>query len=580
MGENEILTLMEMGFARDQAINALEATNNDLNKAIAFLFGEVDDNQGDGTESAPIDVDSQIDNSSRAGPYDNYPQSTISIRNPQDVPDFLSSNDSAPKRPAYHGSHGSFPSNLTEFIEHRYPNNPPQDSDSEDVNMDTDSSEDIGPNIKGPGHLTPIILSRIPGYRYWTPILSILVRNREFVSAVMASDDFSKRSFEKRTSEEEVESEVEEQNSEEKRNSEEDNGGSSKENSSKESSNESFSGQSSKKSFSEAKLSEQSTFLQELKKIIQFVVDFDKSTEWYICADELLKKIPASLMSDEYMMSEEEVLVNVFRCLMEKVPRTRPLLESFVESTEEEISKDLSVVEIDIDTRKTNVYETLNELFWQRGFTKLGLIKYQKIAPIVTLHLMGDESMYGVPFQVDEEFYPEIYGEKALLRIQEEVKRMEAADVERRKVSKELMDLNVFEGKRLSSLLRQSTEIVGQVSKEAGDDLRGFSEKLNDLRNENVKKQRELSEIMQGKRLQNFHEVIRDVGNLQKYTLKGVIFSESFYYIRDNGIWMKMDNGEIVDFDQVSSDVSMFTRKPTQAVTLVYTKEDDIHESE
>lgn len=542
--ESQILTLMEMGFAREQAIEALENTNNDLTKAIAFLFGEVDEPQGTGTEQEPINVDSQQEYGQYSGLYDSYPTSTVSLSNPQDLPEFLHRPTSPISRPFHNPNQPS-----TEFIENRHvernDSSSSSSSSNNDVTMDSDSSsfDDIPPNVKGPGHLVPVILSRMPGFRYWIPIVSILCHNKQFVEAVLGTQLKQPQSDSLIDLEEP------------------------KVTPDKETAMESSSSASTNASLPEF------DFVEELKKIVSFVQNFHSSHEWYISADNLFRSVPVALRSDEYMMSEEEIIVNVFKCIMQKIPDSKPLLESFVESTEEEITKGLTVLEIDVDTRKTNVYETLNELFWQRGFSKLGSIKYQSVAPVVTLHLMADDSNYATPFTVDEKIYPEIYGERVLPIIQREVDKMQEAEQERRGVSKNLMDLNVFEGKRLTSVLRQTTDAVGTVLEEAQEDLTQLTKKLEEMRNNDVQKQRELTDLILGKHMRDFSFVHAEVGDLKSYELQGVIFSDSFYYFRSEGAWVKMESGEIVDFERLAADVSVLTRRGTQPVTLVYAEQ-------
>ncbi|KAF8004267.1 hypothetical protein HF325_001715 [Metschnikowia pulcherrima] len=71
--------LQEMGFLRQQASEALTVSGNDLNKAIAFLFGEDDGSSGAGTQQLPYDVEQGV----------TQVLDSVNIQNPHDIPNFV-----------------------------------------------------------------------------------------------------------------------------------------------------------------------------------------------------------------------------------------------------------------------------------------------------------------------------------------------------------------------------------------------------------------------------------------------------------------------------------------------------------
>lgn len=502
--ENNIQTLAEMGFSREQASEALEATHNDLTKAIAFLFGEVEDTKGKGTEISPFIVDS--------APQQSY--DSVSVSNPEDLPDFLgqyaSLEASEIPRPTEY--------ELSELVEygkdygHSYePENTYGESNyaNEDSDGAEDSEAETGLNVKGPGNLFPVILAKRSGqHKYWVPLLSILSQYAPFARKLML--------FEETT-----------------------------------------------------------PLIQEIQRIVYFVQNFRHSKRWYVSTSELFRLL---LDSDE-MMFDEEVVLNIYENIMSQEEELRAYFESLVESVEEEICKEITVLEIDSDTRRRTLYQTLNELFWQKGFTKLGLIKYQKVAPIVTYQLVGDDGTFATPFDLQEVVYPEIYSDKALKHVREEVDLVEQAENDRRAAGRRLMELNFFEGKKVAGLLRQSAATLGPES-DASTDLAQLCEQMDHLRAKNVDIQANLRIEALGAELGTYDRVVAAIPDLRPYRLLGVIFSDSRYYFRRNGVWVRMEGGVFVDFEEVQADVAHYTRHGSHPVTFIYVEEIESEDSE
>lgn len=488
-------TLMEMGFTAAQAQEALSATGNDLTKAIAFLFGEVEEPQGSGTEQLPFAVDPQ-------------PASygTVSVKNPQDVPEFLSqyASSEAIEGPGYDTKYdeynnSSFDSLPVKPAEEPRETQPLLGDDIGNLELEKASLEDIyGPNVKGE-QTVPVVVAESAAARCWVPLIHILAYFPPFVRAVLENEY-------------------------------------------------------------------ELPFMRELQRLVYFVQHFELSKRWYISADALALHLPAEFQSSFYM--DEEAVLSMVELLMLSAPALRPIFESLVESVDEGISKDLTVLEIDLDQPGRTLYEKLNELFWQQGFAKLGCVKYSLVAPAVSYQLVGEEYAYAAPFELQETMYPEIYSDVALELVQAQVDEMHAAEGELREATRQLMDLNFFEGKRLDSLLRQSARAVSGAS--AGADLLALAGQLDSVRAREVAQQAQLKAQALPQQLAQFERVVAQVPQLQPYVLYGVIVSERRYYVRVHDTWLRMDDAVAVDFDQVREDVQDVSRRGPHLITLMY----------
>lgn len=566
--DSHIQTLVEMGFSRDQAEDALKSSGNDLTKAIAYLFGEVDD-KGAGTQASPYVVES--------APIDSY--DSISISNPQDLPDFLGQYASseaieAPSLPDRYSSRENDVYENYPFIEEDVEMN---DASENDIGAQIDSTDnvavaemeniDYGPNVRTSGHLFPVVVGGSRKYRFWVSLVAILAQFTPFAERLL-SDDAS------------------------------------------------------------------SPFVAELQRIVYFIRNFRRSSRWYISADSLVTQLLASGGGDEY--TDEEAILNAYEHMMLQQSLLREVLESLVESVEEDITKELTVLEIDSDTRRNNLYHTLNELFWQKGFVKFGQIKYTRVAPLVTYQLIGESTSYSMPFELQETVYPEIYSARAENAVGREVVQMHEAERSLQTVTRNLLDLNFFEGKRILSLLRQAEGALGGSGAENGkgeeegsgervedkrteehkstdnkgideekkideetriedeksndqpnnkrneqnspqmarDDLARLAHQIENVRANKVNHQNILRKQALGDQLGHYDMIAHEC-NLQPYDLLGVICGDTRYYIRlDIDTYVQMDERTLVDFEDVQLDVAQITRRGSHLVTLVYGQRD------
>lgn len=483
--------LQEMGFSNEQAVNALKSTGNDLTRAIAFLFGE---EEIQATET-PLPSKPEVDQK-------------VQVSNPQEIPQFLTQTGSgeamemAAMGDLYYNEYamnyeedvGSMDSTNRGDKE-----NSPAESQGE-YGESSISAKDFGPNIKGEGHLFPVIVASSPDYQIWVSLLMILSNYQPFADTILSEEDATGA-------------------------------------------------------------------LRELQHIIYFVQNFERSNRWYISADKFFTELAVD--SDEFM--DEDAVLNIYEQLMQLHPGLALVLRSWVESTEEDIVKDLTVLEVYTDTRRPTLYHTLNELFWQKNFSKFGVVKYKDVAPVVTFHLVGDDHGFTIPFEIQELVYPEIYSDKASDAVRKEVENMQLAKGELEKSRKLTMDWTIFEGKRIDSLLRQSAKSIDAIDSSSAGDLVELAEELEALRLKEREVGRGLQELASGNELGSYTRVISTVEDLQRYDLLGVICSDRKYYMRlEEDKWVEMNDGVFVDFEDIQSDINNLTRQALNSVTFIY----------
>ncbi|OBA21682.1 hypothetical protein METBIDRAFT_14494, partial [Metschnikowia bicuspidata var. bicuspidata NRRL YB-4993] len=485
--DSQIKMLQEMGFLNNQAMEALSASGNDLNKAIAYLFGEVDASSGAGTQLAPYDVESE-----QIGIAD-----SVGISNPHDIPEFLTLfvNEEGNMAEAMKENQGPF-----------YSSNSASSSSSssleevEDDSLLEEPEEEYPENVKTEFTNVPFLLSKRNKARSWVPLILILTHSSIFAGPVL-------------------------------------------------------------------QLRSKLSFIRELQQIVYFVQNFDNSKRWYHDTDKLAKILendgPCGSLQDE------ELILNIIDFLMRKEPALKPIFESMVQSLDEDISNNLTVLEIDSDSRGSTLYETLNELFWQKDFEFLGRIKYSSVAPIVTYQLLAaDSNTSHVPFQLLEIMYPEIYSDKALGRVREEIHLIKRAQMEYQKLNRKLMDLNFFEGKKIDGLLLQTASALQENNPNASEDLRELANLLQELRFAELENQAQAKSNASPQRLALLESIICDLPDLRAYNLVGVIFSETKYFVRAGENWVDMDGGVTIDYASVANAVER--RIGSQNITLVY----------
>lgn len=505
VSDNDISTLVDMGFTRDQAIEALKATGNDINNAIAHLFGEV-------PQPPPAAPESAIPS---------HTLGTVQLTNPQDVPEILgqfASSGSAEN--AYYNEYPShdqrrysdeWDANETTIkgsgdIDTNYTENQTRSSGTSSQaasilmeSLDSDSSFTLPMNARAENQPFPMIVTKEQTHKCWAPLLSILGIYPPFVKGVLES---------------EADSDV----------------------------------------------------AKELQRLVYFISNYEQSKRMYIDASSITSLLP-SKPNFQYM--DEEVVVHMLQELMQTIPELNPVLGSHIESEDDDVSKELVVLEIDSDSRYPTLYQTLNEMFWQKDYSLLGCVKYSSVAPVVTIQLLCDEDAYTTAFELQEIFYPEIYSSKCVSLVKGQIESIVEAQTAQHALARKLINYNFFEGKKVDDLLEVAKEALkGTVN--ASDDVLALMSQLDDARASELKKQAAYKEEASPEHLRLFDKIIASSPGLRAFVLIGVIISESRFFIRAKNQWIQMEDCETIDFEDVQDVVRHVSRKGPHVITLVY----------
>lgn len=503
----DVNTLIEMGFTREQATEALGATGNDVTRAIAHLFGEPQ------LISPPARPD-------RTAPPPPPSDATVTISNPEEVPQILGSHAvSGISGSSYYqnypnsGYNEEWDANETTMkdidVEAEMLHVEDQEQttasssavaslSSDCLDLSSDSNQPV--NIKDASHIYPVILNKNPENKCWAALICILASYAPFSKIVLESDI-------------------------------------------------------------------DSNLVKELQRIVYFINNFEKSKRWYVNANTSGEFLPTG---SNFQYMDEEVVLNMYNKLIDAVPLLGSLFESNVESSEDEVNKALTVLEIEAESRYPTLYQSLNELFWQKDFSLLGVVKYHSVAPLVTYQLLCDEESYTTPFHLKEIFYPEIYSAKCEPAIRDQIESIQKAQLSQQALSRKLMNLNFFEGKRIDEILKTTKSTLEGESYGASEDILSLLLQLQRARETEILKQAAYKEEASPERLRLFDKVVEAVPSLKPYILIGVIISESKYFIRHNSSWIHMEDYEAIDFEELKDIVRLISRIGPHVITLMY----------
>lgn len=504
--DQDIKTLVDMGFTLEQAIGALKASGNDINNAIAHLFGE--------TPQMPPSVPQ------RTAPTQQMLE-TVQLTNPQDVPDILGQYASCGTENAYYNE---YPSQTHLRTSEEWDGNETTMKGSEDIDsvhiedqdksspsssqagsvimdsLDSEGSFVLPLNVKTENQPFPMIITKQQTHRCWASLLSILGTYPPFIKAVLESEA-------------------------------------------------------------------NTDVAKELQRLVYFISNYGQSKRMYIDASSITNLLP-SKPNYEYM--DEEVVVHMLQQLMQTISSLNPILGSHIESEDDGIFKELVVLEVDSDNRYPTLYQTLNEMFWQKDYSLLGCVKYSTVAPVVTIQLLCDEDSYTTAFELQDIFYPEIYSNKYVTQVQDQIETIKKAQTAQHALGRKLINLNFFEGKKVEDLLKSAKVALKEASPNASEDILALMNQLDEARASELKIQAACKEEASPERLRLFDKIIAASPNLRAYVLIGVIISESRFYIRDKGQWIQMEDCETIEFEDVQDDVRHVSRKGPHVITLIY----------
>lgn len=557
--------LTEMGFSAEQAQKALKATNGDMEAAIAYLFEE------------PIEVSPPIgaSNNTLNQPNRNHKSvESVEIRNPMDVPDFSElqaqethTNQTDPLhfehyeysgdgevRPQFNeesrmaqgsnSSSSSLPDTRTEDLDVQMR--------SDRLASDDENSEPSTPSIHDDEEMMmtrskdtpPVILIDRVGSRenVMVPLLTILAQLPRFRDLVWGADlgpycDTWYKGDDKISPE------------------------------------------------------------LELRRVIAYLSGLGHRA--FISSHGVIRSLSEG---GTYGLELDELVPKMYEALIHYASDSvamQNLLQSTVESVEEDIQNKMYLFEVDLEYRASTVYDTLNGLFWSQDLQNLGNIRLKETGNVLTVQFLGDDEHYEIqPLDIDEEFYPQIYAKShsdQLLNMHQQ--KLEVGQ-KRVSVTNKIMLWSSFEGKRVPLFLEQVTNYLKeQNDEETVDDILAIKTQTAE---EVAMLNKELEHINQQYSqldVTNPNNVIKTFGQDGReappsYVLAGVVFSDIEYYYRTtDGQWIYIcyetsNTGQVVgysiekrEFFVLKEQIKQRSRDASMVITLVYVLRDEYRKS-
>ncbi|ODV77589.1 uncharacterized protein CANTADRAFT_27330 [Suhomyces tanzawaensis NRRL Y-17324] len=535
--DDKIDKLMEMGFSRDQSIQALKSSNNNLEEALSYLFGD------------PIEEVQEIS----PPPQEVIPyHDTVKILNPSEVPDFSALPDTLP---GYEDLNTDSNGTLERY---HYQ----QDTYEETVYEQVQSFErtELSP---------PAFLGRNATYieNYIVPFLIISCQFSEFKKLLLeheVSKDFD-YGYDKDwyNNESKLSVQIPEQ----------------------------FEDKSSSYKF-----------IIELQRTAGFLENVSKRA--FASSVNLLKNLPNDFKSD--LANRIEDLEDFVRKLYSSLDHNLAqifdtpngidkLFKSHVESVNDEATDSIYILPIDSESRGSNIYDSFNTKFWNDE-SSIGNIRFTEVAPVLTVQICSDEwSHESGLFLLDEVFYPEIYSAKYSEVIVDMFQKEANVQKERSNLSKNIMELNSFEGKKIKQVIQATVghfetlgdELVPEELKKINQQIVSLTDSITTKLNESSKAYAKL-DITNYKNILQAIDNYPELGPPEPYHLVGVVLSDSEYfytsktYTKDDEKWVYFkaicgSDKKVVDytmetmnFDGLKTYISEGTSDANQSLVLVY----------
>jgi hypothetical protein len=546
MEEAKIKQLMDMGFSREMASDALAKSGNDSERAVAFLFGEAtEDNQPQ--EPMPASYNSTTDTANEMIKYED----TVAIRNPQDIPPLVPGGNFM--------NYGE--SNLKEFETPDY-GYQYDDFESNDSSIFETGILEQRSNFVRQENTPPVILpthANIIG-NYLVPLVMMFSQLKRFEAILYENTSFDEWNYDQNWFKQKLVIEPPQDSD-----------------------------------------VNTSIFHAELQRMIAFLSDLSERA--FITSDNLVLYFTHDVRSPmTYPSGEdiEECIKRFYITLNESNVKFDGLFKSVVESTTEEAKNDFYSFVIDSESRRANIYESLNSLFWTDD-ENIGNIRFVEVAPVLTFQLYGDEDSYQVePFEIQEEFYPEIYSDKYAEMINNLHQQRKNITQERIHLTNDIMSINAFEGKIVRSFLTMSIDHLKSCGKEEeSDDLQNLKTNIIDMRTDLTSKLGDLSAKYAKLDYTKYENILHhiDESNLpqpKKYILLGAIVSDTNYFFKSKML-KNNDEGwffirpihsqsqssiiidyavESIDFEGVKAYISDHTKDAAKQVVLLYGRQD------
>ncbi|EMG46611.1 hypothetical protein G210_3135 [Candida maltosa Xu316] len=557
MTMDKVRRLQEMGFSEEQAVSALKLSNNVFEVAIGYLFGEPID------QPPPATVENK--ENTQIVPY----KDTVGVSNPQDIPDLSLLGDSATNNVQW----GNFEDdNLLDTYENEYVENNGDNDDNDDDDEDDgvpvnnhyprqDSPETAfdfpAGFLREQGGVPAVLPSELS--RPQSRILALLVvlsqieSLREVIFSKKFDYEFDENWFTPKVSNEDDNDEVSEEEQD-------------KENLYR--------------------------FVVEVQRIFGFLSPVSKRA--FISGDSLCKVIPDDYEDDiwEDAIKKVQLLLSLgSKNVLEKDITT--YFENEVECNDEERTG-LTVLQMDYDTRGSNLQEGLDTLFWESELRPV----FTKVAPYLTIQLYNDEDVYqSQQFEVPEYFYPGVYSDTYQPLITKMNHKRLNAHKERSSITTKLLSLSSFEGKKIKKIIQNSVDYLATTEETAAhDDLRNLSEKMKDETNALNERIRIVGQDYSKMDTKNHANILQEIENEglelpEKYVLTGVVISDNEYfyktkqlsqYEKEEWVFTTIDSvygkvsdyrTETMNFDAVQSFVLEETKVNNRQLVLFYTAE-------
>ncbi|EGV66449.1 hypothetical protein PSN45_002951 [Yamadazyma tenuis] len=285
----------------------------------------------------------------------------------------------------------------------------------------------------------------------------------------------------------------------------------------------------------------------------------------------------------------EEFIPNIYDAITEEYEEEfnddslKVLVKSTVQTSEDEASQDISVIEIETDTRYSDIYDSLNELFWGKDLENLDNITFANIGSVLTFCYNGEDmAYYKTPMKLRDTIYPQVYSKELVPKLMEMNNKFTQLNHSKTELSNQLMKLSIFQGKRISAFLSQSQDFLQDSSAKAK--LSSLHEKLNE---EKLKLNKEMTDLLRSVDSYYIKNPANVTEGLKPYKaiFVGLNESEYFYFNKATDCWVSVSIGnnldfaqEFTDFETVKTIILERSRQRTIPFYIIYCEEDKLYQ--
>lgn len=290
-------------------------------------------------------------------------------------------------------------------------------------------------------------------------------------------------------------------------------------------------------------------------------------------SDSIVKKIINKLAYEQIENHNDEF----FQDLVESEVESNP------QNNEQSIKQMVECFEIDSDVRFKNIYDSFNQMFWGRNLEELGDIQINSIGDILTIYYIADnDPYYKNPIEIKNTFFPEIYSQSLVSSLQEKTNMFKVLNENKIKMTTELMNLLIFQGKKIKGFLQQVTEFIKDDIIE--NDLSRIDEKLN---KEKARLNQEISDTIKQMEAYNIKNTQYLTEGLTPYKLILVLISPTdyYYYLKNVNKWVHVTikpnmtfRQDYVEFEVISATIYAYSSETIMPLYLIYCKESKLTE--